>query len=119
MNNAFYYKSLIQKFMILYISEYLDYIQLVVDLGRAVIIVPVGVVVSVYGVVDFSITVVDSSLIEVNPGSDVESVSGLVVVVDVCSEPAVVPSVAVAKTDVDAGVSVVVVAQLLLSYESW
>ena len=101
---------------------------MVVDLGRAVIIVPVGVVVSVYGVVDFSITVVDSSLIEVNPGSDVESVSGLVVV-DVGSEPVVVPSVAVAdfvvaKTDVDAGVSVVVVvdvsvAQLLLSYESW
>jgi len=102
---------------------------LVVDLGRAVIIVPVGVVVSVYGVVDFSITVVDSSLIEVNPGSDVGSVSGLVVVVDVGSELVVVHSVAVAdfvvvKTDVDAGVSVVVVVdisvvQLLLSYESW
>jgi len=91
---------------------------LVVDLGRAVIIVPVGVVVSVYGVVDFSITVVDSSLIENNPGSDVESVSGLVVVVDVGSEPVVVLSVAVASVSVVVVVDVSV-AQLFLSYESW
>ena len=98
------------------------------DLGRAVITIPWDVVVSVKGVVDFSVVAVDGpgDVVDIGSEAPVGPSVGVVVLGLVCvdspgSDAVVVPVLVIAVEAVEAVDAVLDVrlAQLFASYEPW